>query len=154
MRTSTLPILIAAALTAAPIEAQEPPPAAEPPAAPAAERPAGGAISESGEPRLIFEREVFSYQGRARRDPFRPLTTSAGPLFEDLKLNVILWSPVASESVVMLSDSNRQYRLRRGETVGNATVVDIGPTRVVFSVSDFGIRRQEVLDMKAKREGA
>ena len=50
----------------------------------------------------------------------------------------------------------RQYRLRRGDSVGNATVVDIGPTRVVFSVSDFGIRRQEILELKAaaKREGA
>jgi hypothetical protein len=39
------------------------------------------------------------------------------------------------ESVVAVSDAaKKQYRLRRGDTVGNATVVDIGPTRVVFSV--------------------
>jgi hypothetical protein len=111
---------------------------------------------DAREPRLIFEREVFSYPGRVRRDPFRPLTGSAsGPLFEELHLSIILWSPVAAESVVLLTDTNRkQYRLRRGETVGNATVVEIGPTRVVFSVNDFGIRRQEVMDLKAKREGA
>jgi hypothetical protein len=50
--------------------------------------------------------------------------------------------------------SKKQYRLRRGESVGNATIIDIGPSRVVFSVMDFGIRRQEVLALKDNREGA
>jgi hypothetical protein len=107
------------------------------------------------EPRLVFEREVFEYAGRVRRDPFQPLTsTSAGPLFTDLKLHMILYSEDPANSVVSVSDSRKQYRLRRGDSVGNATVVDIGPTRVVFSVMDFGIRRQEVLNLKNKREGA
>jgi hypothetical protein len=135
---------VAVLAIAAPLAAQEPP---VPVAAPAA---------QAGEPRLVFDREVFSYAGAGRRDPFRALTAAtSGPLFEDLKLNVILHSPNPAESVVLLSDASRkQYRLRRGDTVGNATVVDIGQTRVVFAVVDFGIRRQEVLDLKAKQEGA
>lgn len=102
------------------------------------------------EPRLIFEREVFEYTGRVRRDPFQPLTsTSTGPLFADLKLHMILHSEDPVNSVVAVSDAaKRQYRLRRGDSVGNATVVSIGPNRVVFSVMDFGIRRQEVLELK------
>jgi hypothetical protein len=142
--------VFALVLAAAPAAAQEAPP----PASPGSIAAAPGA-PPAAEPRIRFDREVFSYGGRARRDPFRPLTAStAGPLFEDLKLNGILYSPVPAESIVLLSDATRrQYRLRRGDSVGNATVVDIGESRVVFSVIDFGIRRQEVLDMKANKEG-
>jgi hypothetical protein len=113
-------------------------------------------VVRPGEPVLVFERETFSYPGASRRDPFRPLTGDEGPLFEDLKINVILHSPDPSKSVVLVSDkTNRVYRVRRGETVGQCcTVVDISPTRIVFSVVDFGIRRQEVLALKSQREGA
>lgn len=134
---------------AAPVAAQDPaaPPATQP--------PAPATVIDGAAPKLVFEREVFSYPGRARRDPFRPLTSSVGPLFEDLKINIILYSPNPANSVVLLSDMDKKdYRLRRGETVGNATVVEIRETRVVFSVNDFGIRRQAVLELKAKREGA
>jgi hypothetical protein len=72
-----------------------------------------------------------------------------GPLFEDLVLKIILFSPDPTKSVVMLNDADKkEYRLRRGDTVGNATVIDIGESRVVFAVIDFGIRRQEVLELK------
>jgi hypothetical protein len=141
--------LVAILLAAAPAEAQQPRPAQDGQQA----RPqpvATSTATPSAEPRLVFDREVFLYPGRTRRDPFRPLTSTAeGPLFTDLKLHMILYSEDPRSSVVAVSDAtNRQYRLRRGDSVGNATVVDIGPTRVVFSVLDFGIRRQEVLDMK------
>jgi hypothetical protein len=115
-----------------------------------------GTVTRIGAPRLVFEREVFHYAGRARRDPFQPLTgRNAGPLFADLMLRMIIFSDNPSESLVTVSDAaNNQYRLRRGDTVGNATVVDIGPARVVFSINDFGLRRQAILDLKAHREGA
>lgn len=157
MRTvNPLLLGLAVALAAAPAAAQEPP-AAPPQAQPAAGQPTAPAAAGVNDPRLIFEREVYSYPGRARRDPFMPLTgQNAGPLFSDLRLRVILYSDNPRLSVVALSDAaDKQYRLRRGDSVGNATVVDIGPTRVVFSVSDFGIRRQEILELKAaNREGA
>lgn len=160
MRTVN-PLLLgmAVALIALPVAAQEPPtaPPQEQPAAAQGTTPAAPAAAGLNDPRLIFDREVYNYPGRARRDPFMPLTgQNAGPLFSDLRLRVILYSENPSQSVVAVSDAaNKQYRLRRGDSVGNATVVDIGPTRVVFSVSDFGIRRQEILELKAaKREGA
>jgi hypothetical protein len=132
--------LLAAAAPAATQQTQAAPAARQ--ATPVAERTA--------EPRLVFEREVFHYEGRVRRDPFRPLTgSSEGPLFPDLRLHMILFSEDPGGSVVAVSDAmKKQYRLRRGDSVGNATVIDIGPARVVFSVLDFGIRRQEVLDLK------
>lgn len=140
-------LLFAAVFHAAPAHAQEQA------APPAGERPA--VVQGTGEPRLVFEREVFSYPGRARRDPFVPLTTSAeGPLFSDLRLHMIIFDEDPTQSLIMVSDaSQRRVRLRRGESIGNSTVIDIGPTRVVFSVNEFGIRRQEILDLK-KREGA
>jgi hypothetical protein len=121
----------------------------------AAQQPAAPDAGQGGEPKLVFDREIFHYPGKARRDPFRPLTaTAAGPLFTDLKLNMILYSDDPGSSIVSVTDASlKQYRLRRGDSVGNATVVDIGPTRVVFSVLDFGIRRQEILNLK-EREGA
>lgn len=160
-RPDVLTTLAAAALlaAAAPLAAQQPQrdvalaSGADPAAtATAGSAAAGGAV----EARLVFEREVFSYRGRGRRDPFQPLTSAqTGPLFTDLKLHMILFSDNPGESVVSISDgANKQYRLRRGDSVGNATVIDIAPTRVVFSVVDFGIRRQEILNLKAKREGA
>jgi hypothetical protein len=126
--------------SAAPLYAQGPP---DPPAE---------------EPRLVFERETFSYAGAGRRDPFRPLSRrdEIGPLFDELKLSMIIYHEQPSLSVVVVSDGgNRRYRLRRGETVGNATVVEISPTRVRFSVDSFGVRQQEVLELKrTKPEGA
>jgi hypothetical protein len=107
-------------------------------------------VAMAGDPRLVFERELFAYPGRARRDPFMPLTgQNAGILFSDVKLHMILFDENPVRSIAAVSDAaGKQYRLRRGDSIGNATVVDIGRTRVVFSVSDFGIRRQEVLELK------
>jgi hypothetical protein len=183
MRTSTLFLL--SVVLAAPVAAQNPTPPPPAPAAAvqtaaqasatqaraaanavqadAEDLPAQSAnanappatVVTAGAPKLVFEREVYSYPGRSRRDPFKPLTSTVGPLFEDLKINIILYSSNPAHSVVLLSDTEKKdYRLRRGDTAGNATVVSIHETRVVFSVNDFGIRRQAVLELKAKREGA
>ncbi|HSJ12824.1 MAG TPA: hypothetical protein VK939_00325 [Longimicrobiales bacterium] len=138
------------ALAAGPLAAQEPAPA---------EPPAEAAVpGTDAEPRLVFEREVFAYPASTRRDPFRPLTSAdSGPLFQDLQLRMILFSRQnPGRSVALIQDGARKtHRLRRGDAVGSATVVDIGPRRVLFSVVEFGVRRQEVLELKpTTREGA
>jgi hypothetical protein len=134
-------VVVLTALSTLPAEAQ-------------AQRRAGQAAPPArvAEPRLVFEREVYAYPGASRRDPFQPLTgRTAGPLFTDLKLHVIIFVDGApGESTATLTDAGQnQYRVRRGDSIGNATVVDIGPTRIVFSIDDFGLRRQEVLELKA-----
>jgi hypothetical protein len=108
---------------------------------------------------LVFEREIFSYAGGERRDPFRSLADQGGigPLFDDLKLRMIIHSDQPGQSVALVVDGSKKvYRLRKGDVVGNATVLDINAERVTFSVEDFGNRRQEVLDLKAQnlKEGA
>jgi hypothetical protein len=142
--------LLAAGLLAAPAFAQEGQAAQQVPPA------AVNALTRDIE--LVFEREVFRYPGASRRDPFRSLADqqSLGPLFDDLKLRMIIHSPLPNQSVALLADgASKIYRLRRGDMIGNATVIDITATKVTFTVDDFGNRRQEVLDIKAnQKEGA
>jgi hypothetical protein len=128
-------------------------PPADPGLPPPRPLPQGPPIS-ADEVRLVFDREIYRYDAAGRRDPFKPLTgTNAGPLFEELTLRMILHSDVPGQSIVVLSDgSKRVYRLRRGESVGNITVVRIDPARVVFSVVDFGVGRQEMLSLKNENE--
>jgi len=137
--------LLGLALSAAGLSAQAAPAAVATKAAPAA---------VAGEPQLIFDREVYSYPG-GRRDPYTPLVgkNDAGPRFEDLSIRGIIYSP-AGESMVLLSDGKRTYRKHRGEMVGNARVVQISPNRVIFSVDNFGVWREDSLDLKKTPEGA
>lgn len=125
----------------------------DPGLAPARPVPSGPPISAE-EVTLVFDREVYRYDGAGRRDPFKPLTddNAQGPLFEELQVRMILHSNVPDQSIVVLADAAKTYRLRRGESLGNFTVVDIAPDRVTFTVEDFGIRRQEVLSIKPENE--
>jgi Tfp pilus assembly protein PilP len=107
------------------------------------------------EPKLMFDREVYSYQSARRRDPFAKLKASAtGPRFDDLVLRGIIYS--GDQSLVVLFDapSRRTYKLHRGQLVGNARVVQIDPTRVTFTVENFGQSTTEMLELKRKTGGA
>jgi hypothetical protein len=104
------------------------------------------------EPDLSFEREYFVYPSRTGRDPFTSLAATAGlgPRFEDLALHGVIHS-TDGRSVALLSDGGgRIYRVRRGEVVGNARVISISSMKVVFAVENFGVVRQEELELKRK----
>ncbi len=104
---------------------------------------------------LGYEREQFEYPGRGQRNPFRPLTTmdGQGPRFEDLEVAGIVFNPeVGSVAVIADRRSERRFRLREGERVGTARVVEIRPDEVVFVISTFGANRQAVLRVKKERE--
>lgn len=138
-RTRALALLFAVAL-AAPLAAQQPAP---PPGAPA---------PPIGEPKLVFDREVFNYPGGSRRDPFKPLVgrESLGPLFDDLTLKGIIYSSDPTRSIVLIQDgSKRLYRIKRGDVVGNSRIVEIQPLAVRFAVENFGMIRYEVLQLRA-----
>jgi len=146
-------LLLATAL-AAPLQAQEKDKKA------AAEKPAAikvarKAAPEAAEPTLIFDREVYSYPENSSRDPFMALVGDHedGPRFDDLSLRGIIYSP-AGTSLVLLSDGKKVYRRHRGEMVGNARILQISPTEVIFSVNYFGIWRQESIQLKKNPEGA
>jgi len=97
-------------------------------------------------------RESFAYGG-GTRDPFASLLDVAlsGPEFSNLELVGVyqdLRSP--SNSVVVLREkvSQRRYKLRRGDQVGRARLVQIRPRDAVFTISDFGFERQETLSLR------
>jgi hypothetical protein len=97
-------------------------------------------------------RESFAYGG-GTRDPFASLldATLSGPEFSNLELVGVyqdLRSP--SNSVVVLREkvSARRYKLRRGDQVGRARLVQIRPRDAVFTISDFGFERQETLSLR------
>ena len=117
-------------------------------------RPMPDAPINADEVKLVFDREVYRYEAAGRRDPFKPLTDGkSGPLFADLTLRMIVYSSVPGQSIAVLADQSKTvYRLRRGESVGNITVVDITAERVTFSVEDFGVSRREVLSIKPDNE--
>jgi hypothetical protein len=148
-------IAAALLLVAAPLAAQQ-----EAPPPPDAQGTARSPLpTRAREIQLVFEREVFRYPMGSRRDPFKSLADeeNMGPLFDDLTLRMIIHSPRPGQSVALLADGTKKvYRLRKGEIIGNATVLDIEPTRVHFAVEDYGNRRQETLDLKAneQKEGA
>ena len=113
--------------------------------------PLSGEVSDSI---LGFEREVFEYSAGGRRNPFRPLTAfnTGGPRFEDLVLTGIVYSrDVGSIVVVADRTSERRYRLREGERVGTARVLEIRPDEVVFGITTFGVSRQATLRAKKER---
>lgn len=102
---------------------------------------------------LVYEREVYTYSGENRRDPFRPLTAqdAMGPRFEALTLQGIIYSTGRGRSIALLNDSDgRVYRVRVGDMVGNSRVIEIGPVRVVLAVENFGTIRQEILELPTK----
>lgn len=119
---------------------------------------AAEANSPPPEVRLIYEREVFSYPLSQRRDPFAPPSEErgAGPRFEELSLHGVVFSDQDGGSVALISDaSGRMYRVRRGDSVGNSRIADIGANRVMFVVDNFGVVRQDILELKGKKpEGA
>jgi hypothetical protein len=108
------------------------------------------------EPKLAFDREVFVYPAEGRRDPFKPLIGgpgAGGPLFADLALRGIIYSPDPRRSVALVQvGTRRTFRLRSGDIIGNARVLEIQPLRVRFAVENFGQVRNEVLELRGHNQ--
>ena len=122
--------------------------------------PVLGLVAQQGqrpaEVTLVYEREVFTYTGSERRDPFEPPTgdNQMGPRFQELSLQGIVYSNVPGRSVAVLqAGGDRVLRARVGDVIGNSRVIEIGPTRVVMAVENFGTIRQEILELP-QRGGA
>jgi hypothetical protein len=98
-----------------------------------------------------FNREVFSYDGAGRRDPFLSLlsTGELRPAFNDLKLVAVAYDPTGRKSVAVMRDvsSKDQYRVKVGQTLGRMRVAQIHPKSVTFTIDEFGYSRQDVLTL-------
>lgn len=122
-------------------------------AAPTAE--AGSTAVADSASGITYRREVFTYPAAGRSDPFRPLELGAGmgPRFENLLLAGIIHAPEVG-SVVVLRDrsTGRRHRVRDGERIGNARVLEIRPEAVVFSVRGPTGPRREILRSRTREE--
>jgi hypothetical protein len=97
-------------------------------------------------------RETFAYGG-GTRDPFASLINSSkdGPEIADLDLVAVyqdLRTP--SNSVVVLREkvSAKRHKMRVGDQLSRARLVQIRPRDAVFMIQDFGFERQETLSLR------
>ena len=130
--------------------------------APRAPRPKPAASSDTGaHPEaaaiaMTLVREVYAYEGGGR-DPFLSLLKSGDirPLLADLKLVGIYYdSRYPARSVAVLRDitNSKLYRVKPGDIIGRLKATTIRPREIVFTVQEFGLERQESLQL-AKQEG-
>ena len=93
-------------------------------------------------------REVYDYTGAGHRDPFFSLilTDDLRPLLGDLRLVGILYQS-SGRAVAVMRDvqTNAQYRVANGGTLGRMRVTQIRPRAVLFSIDEFGLSRQDSL---------
>ena len=97
-------------------------------------------------------RETFAYAG-STRDPFASLinTSKNGPEIADLDLvGVYQDLRTPSNSVVVLREkvSSKRHKLRVGDQLSRARLVQIRPRDAVFMIQDFGFERQETLSLR------
>jgi hypothetical protein len=97
-------------------------------------------------------RETFAYTGGSR-DPFASLlnTSATGPEIGSLDL-VGVYQDLrnSSNSVVVLREkaTAKRHKLRVGDQLGRARLVQIRPRDAVFTIRDFGFERQETLSLR------
>ena len=98
---------------------------------------------------VSLNREVFSYDGGGRRDPFVSLLRNGDlrPMLNDLRLVTVLYDPTGRNSVAVMRDvsTKEQYRVKVGQTMGRMRVAQIEPRQVVFTIEEIGFSRQEQL---------
>ncbi|HEY0931452.1 MAG TPA: hypothetical protein VGE27_16135 [Gemmatimonas sp.] len=102
---------------------------------------------------ITLHREVFSYSGGGRRDPYKSLMSSSDvrPLLSDLRLTAVAFDPDGQNSVAILRDSysKLQYRIRVGQQLGRLRVSAIRQKAVQFTIEEFGFNRQETLSLSS-----
>jgi hypothetical protein len=137
--------------TAAKSSAPTPPP----PAANTVRKPATAplpVVAADTTPKVLINREIFQYDGGARRDPFVSLLTTSDlrPLLNDLKLVAVAYDPRGQNSVAVLRDitSKTQYKVKVGQAIGRMRVAAIQEKAVIFTIEEFGYSRQELLPIQ------
>lgn len=104
------------------------------------------ALTETGEVKLPFAIETYSYEIKGRRDPFIPLVKEEEEgISVERKLNVenltllgVLWGP--SGKVAVLKDqTGLGHVLRVNDRVAGGKVVSITQNSIVFELKQYGI---------------
>lgn len=103
----------------------------------------------------VYRRETFVYPVENRTNPFLSLldVEDVGPQFENLDLvGVIYGGSYGSVATLIDRATEKRYRVRRGDVVGNARVVEIQPAAIVLQVTQFGVTRSETLQIRKEQE--
>ena len=112
---------------------------------------AGGVVVTSAATMPALTREVFSYDGGGRRDPFTSLvrTGALRPHISELSLVVVIVQSSGGKGVATIRDNTTkdQYVVRVGDSLGRYRVVQIDSKAVTFAIEEFGFSRQEKLAM-------
>lgn len=157
LRSLTLASLVLALPVTA--TAQATPPASAP--ASTVSRESEGTVNPAAAPgakpamptEFTIQREVFDYDGRGRRDPYKSLmnTSDVRPLLSDLRLMVVVYDSAGGNSVAILRDnfSKQQYRARIGQQLGRMRVSGFTQKTVQFTVEEFGFNRIETLPLSS-----
>jgi hypothetical protein len=100
---------------------------------------------------LIIMREVFTYDGASRRDPFLSLLTTSDlrPTLSDLKIiATVVDEPGRSVALLQDKNANKQVAVRVGSKLGRMRVASIRANTVVFTIDEFGTTRQDSLQLR------
>jgi hypothetical protein len=141
-----------AAQTGQEVATAQPAPISGPGSVPSGALPAPAAVGRSldgNQTGNAVTREVYSYAGIGRRDPFYSLilTDDLRPLLADLRLVGILYESSGRRTVAVMRDlqTNAQYRVTNGQSLGRMRVTQIRPRAVLFTIEEFGLSRQDSL---------
>ena len=141
-----------AAQTGQEVAIAQPAPISGPGSVPSGALPAPAAAARSldgNQAGNAVTREVYSYAGIGRRDPFYSLilTDDLRPLLADLRLVGILYESSGRRTVAVMRDlqTNAQYRVTNGQSLGRMRVTQIRPRAVLFTIEEFGLSRQDSL---------
>lgn len=148
LATAALGLALLLAAPAAPVEAQQGDAGQDG----AQARQAADSLAQAGD--VEYRRETFSYPQRAR-NPFEPVNggVQEGPRFQNLVLAGIIYSPsVGSVAVLVDRSTGQRFRVREGERIGQATVLNIRRSDVQFSVAGATQSRQETLQVEKRNE--
>lgn len=120
-----------------------------------------GSVSQSGSKGSVtFYREVFTYDGSGRRDPFVSLmaTGELRPMITDLTLVGVIYDESGRNSVAILVDASaggQSYRKKVGDALGRMKIAKISENSITLNVDEFGFARQETLLIdRSPRTGA
>lgn len=111
-----------------------------------------GATSQAGgKGTVTFYREIFSYSGEGRRDPFVSLMASdeggIRPLLVDLSVIGIIYDHTGRNSIATVVDGTnaKVYNIHVGSILGRMKVLKIDQGSITLNLDEFGFSRQETL---------
>ena len=111
-----------------------------------------GATSQAGgKGTVTFYREIFSYSGDGRRDPFVSLMASdeggIRPLLVDLSVIGIIYDHTGRNSIATVVDGTnaKVYNIHVGSILGRMKVLKIDQGSITLNLDEFGFSRQETL---------